>query len=131
MGAWGPHPFDNDDAVDWRYQLLDGGGVEVVASALAEPADDAESAARAVAAAALVGAALGADPVVPDDMKEWLAQQDASALAALAPAAVAALDRILTASELEELWAEGGSDDWHAAVHALRDETDRWLRRAR
>ena len=34
MGAWGTGPFENDDAADWSYQLVDGAGPDVVAAAL-------------------------------------------------------------------------------------------------
>ncbi|HEY0636122.1 MAG TPA: DUF4259 domain-containing protein [Pseudonocardiaceae bacterium] len=122
MGAWGADPFDNDEAADWRYLLLDGGGPEVVATALADPCDDAGAAARAVAAAAVVGASVGVGITVPRDMTDWLDRQETSALAALAPDAAAALDRVLAGSELRELWDESGVDDWHTAVQRLHDD---------
>ena len=121
MGAWGADPFENDDAADWRYLLLDGGGTEVVAAALADPSEEGETAACAVAAAALVAAGVDLQVTLPDDMVGWLAAQDHVALRALAPLAVTALDRVLAGSELRELWDESGVDDWHAVVQGLRD----------
>jgi hypothetical protein len=83
VGAWGSGPFENDDACDWRYLLVDGGGPEVVAEALgavlaAGPAEP-RTATKAVAAAAVVGAGLGvAEAEVPDDVRAWLAEIDPS-----------------------------------------------------
>jgi hypothetical protein len=126
MGAWGSGPFENDDAADWRYLLLDGGGPEVVAGALRAvvggSAPDLPEASRAAAAAAVVGAGLGlADLELPDDLREWLAATDPSAWPPLAPEAVRALDRVLTQSELRDLWSEAGDGSWSAETRALRD----------
>lgn len=117
MGAWGTGPFDNDDAADWRYLLLDGGGPEVVEAALRSG-----SGAEAVAAAAVVGLAHGATVDVPDDVVEWLGAQDPADLTALAGAAVVALDRVLDGSELAELWREAGDDSWEDDVRGLADD---------
>ncbi len=126
MGAWGSGPFENDDAADWRYLLVDGGGPEVVGDALRDAvgagAPELPAAANAVAAAAIVGAGLGVGGVeLPDDVREWLAAADSSAWPPLAPEAVGALDRVLTESELRDLWSEAGDDSWAAETRALRD----------
>jgi hypothetical protein len=126
VGAWGSGPFENDDAADWRYLLVDGGGPEVVADALravigAGPAD-LGAASNAVAAAAVVGAGLGvAEAEVPDDVRSWVAGIAPSTWPLLASDAVQALDRVLTASELRELWDESEDDSWAAETGALRD----------
>jgi hypothetical protein len=125
VGAWGSRPFENDDAADWRYLLVDGGGAEVVAEALrAVPAAgpvDVRTATNAVAAAAVVGAGLGvAEAEVPDDVRAWLAEIDPSSWPPLAVEAVHALDRVLTQSELRELWDEAEDDSWAAETGALR-----------
>lgn len=125
MGTWGDGAFDNDDAADWRYRLLDGGGVDVVAEALhagsAVPAPPLPVAARAVAAAALVGGAVGVAVELPDDMTEWLGQASIPALRDLAPDAVDALGRVLDRSELAELWGEGDGEGWLDRTRGLRD----------
>src|SRR6266542_3527674 len=123
MGAWASGPFENDDAADWRYLLLDGGGPEVVADALravvAAGGTGVTAASNAVAAAAVVGAGLGvADPQVPDDVAEWLAAVDAGAWRPLAPEAVRALDRVLTESELRDLWDEADDSSWSGETRA-------------
>jgi len=127
MGSWGMDPFDNDDAGDWAFTLEEGAGPEAVRDALVavtapvEPDEPDELAeAPAVAAAALVAAALGVPVVLPDEMREWLAAQDEGTVRALEPEAVAALDAVLSSSELADLWDEQGSD-WRDQTRATRD----------
>jgi hypothetical protein len=129
MGAWGSGPFENDDAADWRYLFVDGGGPGVVADALravlGAGAPELTAASNAVAAAAVVDAGLGAAGVeLPDDVRGWVAAVDPSAWPPLAPEAVHALDRVLTTSELRELWDEAGDDSWTAETRAMRDRID-------
>jgi hypothetical protein len=124
MGAWGSGPFENDDAADWRYLLVDGGGPEVVADALRAVAGggaELPEAANAVAAAAVVAAGLGDAAVeIPDDVRDWLAGVDPAAWPPLASEAAGALDLVLAESELRELWDEAGDGDWSAETQALR-----------
>lgn len=126
MGSWGSAPFDNDDASDWSYELLDGGGPEAVGAALreisADGAPELPDAAAAVGAAALVAATLGVTVHLPEDLVAWLASADRRALRSLAPEAVVALDRVLEDSELGELWDETGDDEWRDATRRMRDE---------
>jgi hypothetical protein len=129
MGAWGTGPFENDDAADWCYELVDGGGPDVVAAALRAvqggSAPNAPADSSAVGAAAVVAAGLGvADVELPDDVSERLAGIDASAWPPLARDAVAALDRVLAESELRDLWDEVGDSVWPEETRALRDRID-------
>lgn len=125
MGSWGSAPFDNDDASDWSYEVLDGGGPEAVASALREVVIDdppeLPDAAAAVGAAALVAGALGVTVDLPDELAAWLSSADRDSLRGLAPEAVVALDRVLDDSELGELWDETGDDEWRDATRRMRD----------
>jgi hypothetical protein len=129
MGAWGTGPFENDDAADWSYGLLDGGGPDVVAAALRAvqggSAPNAPADSSAVGAAAVVAAGLGiADVELPDDVRERLSGIDTSAWPSLAQDAVAALDRVLAESELRDLWDEIGDSVWAEETRALRDRID-------
>lgn len=132
MGAWGSGPFENDDAADWCYRLLDGGGPEVVAEALRlvqrPSAPRGPAASNAVGAAAVVAAGLGVTGVeLPDDVQTWLSAVtafDPAVWPPLAPEAVAALDRVLADSELHELWDEAGDSAWAAETRALRDRIE-------
>lgn len=122
MGAWGCGPFDNDDACDWSYQLLDGGGVEVISSALnVAPGTKAPEAAEAVAAIALVVASRGIFVDLSTDMAGWLAAADSRALENLAPRAITAIDALLADSELAELWGESGDSIWEDQLREWRE----------
>lgn len=115
MGAWGIGPFDNDDAGDWVYALEDH-GVAAVRTALDVPAAPAaEQAAAAVAAAAVVALAHGVPVESTEEVDDWLAAAEPAALEelrGLAPAAAAALHRVLDGSELAELYDETGDEEW-------------------
>ena len=97
MGAWGSGPFENDDAADWSYQLTDGGGPEVVAAGVGVPGVE-----------------------LPDELSDWLGGVDPAAWPPLAPQAVAALDRVLSDSELRDLWDEADDGVWRDETLALR-----------
>ncbi|WP_457206140.1 DUF4259 domain-containing protein [Nocardioides sp. P5_C9_2] len=123
MGSWGMDPFDNDDAGDWSWTLEDGAGPEAVRDALAAavaPSPDESTAAQAVAAAALVAAARGVPVVLPDAMREWLDAQTAGSVGALATEAVAALESVLSGSDLADTWDEQGPA-WREQTVVLRD----------
>lgn len=122
MGSWGLDPFDNDDAGDWSWTLEDGAGPEALRdafAAVATPSEDPADGANAVAAASLVAAARGVAVTIPESMQQWLAAQDVPTVAALAPEAVAALDAVLSGSELAALWDEQGQE-WRERTRALR-----------
>jgi hypothetical protein len=125
MGTWGSGPFENDEAADWRYPLVDGGGIDIVASELRaadRPRLDSPDAEKAVAAAAIVAAALdGNHGGLPEDIVEWLAAQGDASWPDLAQGAITVLDHVLSDSELQELWAEADDDTWAADVLALRE----------
>lgn len=118
MGAWSADSFGNDGALDWLYEFTENPGVEMLRDTL-EHALTAESdeyleapdSEEAIAAAEIV-AALSGKPsdALPVDLRAWL--QTAHGLTAdakLKALALSAVKRIVTDSELAELWAE--SDD--------------------
>lgn len=115
VGSWGSGPFENDDACDWSYQLLDGGGVEIISSALdVAPGAEAPEAAEAVVAIALVVASQGRAVNLSADIAGWLDSVDRQAVRTLAPRAATTIDALLTDSELAELWGESGESIWEA-----------------
>ncbi len=126
MGAWGPGPFENDDAMDWTYALTDDAGLDVVAAALSDLAgDDAPEApvcSAAIAAAEVVAARLGRPcSDLPEEVAAWVAARADHGWAALVPSALAALDRVELDSELAELWSEEeGDGGWSASLDDLR-----------
>ena len=125
MGAWGPGPFENDDACDWSYQLLDGGGVEVLSSTLdVAPGTTAPEADEAVAAIAVVVASQGVSVDLSPDVAGWLNAADRHAFVLLAPRAITAIDALLADSELAELWGESGDSIWQDQLREWRDALD-------
>lgn len=127
MGTWGIGHFDNDTAADWCGSLDDTslearqGLVHDTLAGAVDTTDelDADDAAEAVAAAALVAAQFpggelahphyGPDEPLPD-------------LTGLRALALQALDRVVTEpSELLELWEESGEDNlWQSGIDRLR-----------
>jgi hypothetical protein len=125
MGTWGPGPFDNDDASDWTYELAPDGDVGVVDDALRATTGDGDpdgpTCQAAIAAAEVVAAGLGR-PVasMPEEVTEWVAAHADMPWIEHVPAALAALDRIATGSELQILWAESDEGIWRASIDDLR-----------
>jgi uncharacterized protein DUF4259 len=131
MGAWGAGSFDNDDAMDWVVGLAEGSVDNVLRQALAPVAStgdrylEAPDCSIAIAAAEAVAAARGHPAAsLPEDLANWVAKKPtvATDLVGLARAAV---DRVVSKSELKDLWDESDSpDDWRAAVNELRKRLD-------
>lgn len=125
MGAWSHGSFDNDDALDWVGELQDKNGMEPIVDAFEAVlgADDyleAPEASMGLAAAEVVAALLGKPAEkLPDDVVAWVAGKKPPK-PTLVKKAQHAVKRILTDSELKELWAESGdSDKWQEEVQNL------------
>jgi len=126
MGAWGAGTFDNDDALDWLDDLVDGAD-DAIRDALqtalestgADPLE-APDASSALAAAEVVAAALGRPAAdLPGEVSDWLEANGAKSAAALAPLARQAVERVRANSELRKLWEESDPGEWLAAVDDL------------
>jgi len=123
MGAWGARSFENDDALDWVWELQESDDDSVVRAALVAAHGDGEieapEAACACAAAEVVAAASGAPAGwLPTEVKDWVAAHG-FAVAGLGPEARAAVQRVAARSELQQLWAEAGDAEWDRAVADL------------
>jgi hypothetical protein len=122
MGAWGAGTFDNDDALDWLDDLLDGAD-DAIRDALESTGADpleAPDASSALAAAEVVAAALGRPAAdLPGEVSDWLEEHGTKQAAALAPLARQAVDRVRQNSELKDLWEETDPAEWTAAVDDL------------
>ena len=116
MGAWGPGAFDNVDAADWVYELLESADLTPARAALAAPTDsdgwlETPEGARAVAAAAVVAAGFDGDlRGLPDDIVEWLEYHPDAGTRADARLAMDALERVAGRdSELREVWLDAAN----------------------
>src|SRR4029450_10550989 len=116
MGAWGPGSFENDDALDLIVGLERDGAaairlaLEDVTGLGARDYLEAPQASSAIAASEVVAAVRdGERSRLPQAAQDWLDGHGES-LASLEFTALAhrAVARILTQSELKDLWEEGG-----------------------
>ena len=129
MGSWGILPFENDDALDWVWELEDAedfsvleDALEQVASATDEEYVEAAEAEEALAAAEVVAALLGKRlGNLPEAVSIFLERhRDKKPDVKLVSMAIKAVQRVRSSSELKELWEE--SDDaekWEAAMDDL------------
>lgn len=127
VGAWGTGTFENDDALDFAAQIA---GSEDGADLLRRQLElagapgtlDAPASEASLVAAEMVAAARGAPgPGVPPPLARWV-QKEAPALGEEdVRLALTACDRVLSDSELGQLWAEDGEQlaAWTAAVTGL------------
>ncbi len=123
MGAWDTGSFSNDDALDFTAEIASPSDLEAkLDEALKSPAGGLESwtASEAVAAADVVASMQQRHASdVPEDIEAKLVSwgEPSPGLLSLARAAV---ERVLSDSELAELWAEAEEQDaWHAAMADL------------
>jgi hypothetical protein len=124
MGAWGAGSFDNDDAIDWLWDLQDARDLAPIDAAFSAvmtgEAPDAPTAWTGIAAAEVVAAINGqpvADP--PGEIVDWLAAAAPRADPALTGRARAAVQRIRSSSGLKELWEESDPTEWYGHVDGL------------
>jgi hypothetical protein len=128
MGAWGAGSFQNDDALDWIGVAFEDGGALAVAGMLrlvTQLPDDAylevDIASAAVAAAAIAAAARDGDlSTLPEDLRDTVSRDRQSLSSpALIASAKTAVARVLQSSELQELWADSGSQEWFSEMNNL------------
>jgi hypothetical protein len=127
--SWGPGPFDNDDAMEWVGEVLDGGdggsvefALHLAADAPADTRLESPEGAAALAAAEFVAAGLGHPSAdAPPELRGWLAKHELGRRKGIRDLARRAVVRVKTgASELADLYA--GSPDaaaWRASVDDL------------
>jgi hypothetical protein len=133
MGAWGLGNFENDDALDWVFELQSAKDLSVVVETFDQVIEssegyvDAWESAIALAAAEVV-AALAGQPAaqLPDEVLEWVkgytSENKAISLdASVVNKAKQAVTIILTNSELQELWEETEEyDQWESVIADLQ-----------
>lgn len=124
MGTWGHEPFENDEAMDWTYDLEESSDLSVLTRSLQpEPGYlEAPEGTQLVAAAAVVAGALHPVTVLPDNVQNWLERNAGLDFGTLKMPARAGIDRVLgSESELRELWEETEADfsAWQASLQKL------------
>lgn len=127
MGTWGSGSFENDDAMDWVYELEER-GVKALDAALSAISDDEEEyveapdAVNAIAAAEVVAAALGKPAKdLPEEVTAWV-ESKPKLKPNLVTSAIAAVERVQQSSELKELWDDADpkhAKAWSAGVADL------------
>ena len=118
--------FENDDACDWLIELCEGQDTRPIIDALTAITESDEEiciedpeCSCAIAAAEIVAAAKGRPSAdLPDEAKEWLAENAIRADEGLVTLAKQALARVKADSEL---WDESESaNEWDAAIDDLK-----------
>ena len=126
MGAWGYKSFENDDALDWVYELEGSDNLASIEAALDEAGAEyieAPEACNILAAAELVVALLGKPRLeLPADVSEWLSNNKSLDASYLKVKTVNAVQAVLSEqSELNELWQDSEEyQAWRDDVEALR-----------
>jgi uncharacterized protein DUF4259 len=128
--AWGPGPFDNDDATDFADAVGAADDLVAVEAALDKAlasidALDTATGARAVAAAEILTLLVDRpsdETEYPDEVEEWAAESEHAPDDALLAKAGRALDRVTAApSALLDQWT--GTEDlaeWQAGIADIK-----------
>lgn len=128
MGAWGYNVFDNDDAGDWVWDLVESTDLSAITEALNAVTDDAEDyieapeCSMAVAASEVVAALHGRPAeTLPDEVSKWLSGKPVPD-AVISAKAIKAIETVLKDSELKELWEENEEEysNWVASLNDIK-----------
>jgi hypothetical protein len=127
MGTWGVGVFENDDAMDWLAALSLARDTSVLGAAFDAVLDDqsyieSPEACVALAAAEVVAAAIGAPgPELPKAVADWLADHRGDVTSATTREAREAASRVVSHSELRDLWEDSDVSEWEVGVaHLLK-----------
>lgn len=128
-GAWDTGPFDNDDALDWVWELAESDDLTVVESALHDVTQssgylEAPTASMAVAAAEVVAALKGKPRErLPPEVVNWVREHQQEVSLDVVQAARDAIALVVDgqSSELAQLWSESGelADAWNTELENL------------
>ena len=126
MGAWEAGSFENDDALDWVWELAEAPDTGILEEAFSTVTDcedylEAPDCSIGIAAAEVVAALRKRPPAkLPKEVTAYVARLDSLPPPELVASALASLKRIKTKSELQELWDESkNSDKWYQAITEL------------
>ena len=128
-GAWDAGPFDNDDALDWVWELTDSDDLSAVEMAIDGVFEspgyiEAPTASMAIAAAEVL-AALAGKPAesLPDEVTSWVESNDLEVSKAMTDKARKAIKLVMDgeSSELAQLWGDAPelASAWRASLESL------------
>ncbi|MDJ0919426.1 MAG: DUF4259 domain-containing protein [Woeseiaceae bacterium] len=128
-GGWDTGPFDNDDALDWVWELAESDDLSVIDAALDGVIEspgyiEAPTASMAIAAAEVLAALAGrpAD-ALPDEVSSWVDSHDLDVNADIAAKARKVIRLIMDneTSELAQLWGDAPplASAWRAGLDNL------------
>ena len=127
MGAWGTGNFDNDIACDWAYDLAESSDLLIIQKAVDAVFldDDVDSNVCCEALAAIdtlsrLRGQIGVKNSYTEEVDKWVSANDIKPTQDLIDKSLQALQIIISdSSELAELWAGSGFDEWKAVVTSL------------
>jgi hypothetical protein len=129
LGAWGECNFENDDALDWVYELEESNDLSLVAKALevvekfdSENYLELAECARALAATEVLAALLGKPSRdLTIEGKQWVTDHYNLHPGPNIPIALASIERIRSDSEMKELWDETNNPSiWYRVLDDLK-----------
>ena len=130
MGTWGADAFDNDSASDWADEFAERKSFEMVGEKLAEilrpdqdyvDSDIASEALVACEILARLKGQWGKRDSYSEEIDQWVLDNPQTPSDDLLRKAILAIDRIAAdRSEVAELWAEAGDEEWRASIADLR-----------
>lgn len=128
-GTWEAGSFDNDDALDWVWELSESDDLSLVEDALLAAVEttgylEAPTASVAIAAAEVVAVLRGYPrPGLPADVTSWVLAHPHTVSDDLLATARAAVNRVqdIETSELAELWSESDEmmEEWRLDLAKL------------
>lgn len=125
MGAWGHGSFDNDDAQDFMFELVEASESSLLEAAVtAVDVDEnleAPECSIALAAAEIVAAIhLENFEELPEEVRAWIEEFQIEVTTEQVSAAAVAVAKIRVDSELQELWEDSEEyDEWLALLTNL------------
>ena len=125
MGAWGHGSFDNDDAQDFMFELVEASESSLLEAAVtAVDVDEnleAPECSIALAAAEIVAAIhLENFEELPEEVRAWIEEFQIEVTTEQVSAAAVAVAKIRVDSELQELWEDSEEyDEWLALLLSL------------
>ncbi|MDQ3047248.1 MAG: DUF4259 domain-containing protein [Bacteroidota bacterium] len=136
MGAWGLKNFENDSALDFTADVLEGSknliknAILKINNANADDYLESDDCVEALAAMEFIATAKGNAPTdLTDDLQKWLKKNDVLQFKSglfgkkldMTELSLKALDRISSNSELKELWEESEEfNDWLKIIEDLK-----------